>query len=162
MIIKYSELEKLQNEKTVFVGGVYDLTHTGHVRFFQEAKRQFPDHKLVVGLVPDKRVKLRKGESRPILNQKERATMVDAIRYVDYVFVFPSLKGGTVYPLKQIFEKLKPDIYFAPLKKRATNQKYLEAHGGKIVINHRTGGLSTTRLIKRVLEKNKTQVVEDK
>jgi bifunctional ADP-heptose synthase (sugar kinase/adenylyltransferase) len=79
--------------------------------------------------------------------------MVDAIRYVDYVFVFPALKGGTVYPLKQIFAKLKPDIYFAPLKKRQVNQKYLDSYGGKVVINHRSGGLSTTRLINRILEK---------
>jgi cytidyltransferase-like protein len=58
--------------KKVFVSGCYDLLHSGHVEFFQEAAK-FGD--LYVALGSDKTVFDLKGRV-PVNNQEERLFMV--------------------------------------------------------------------------------------
>jgi D-beta-D-heptose 7-phosphate kinase/D-beta-D-heptose 1-phosphate adenosyltransferase len=74
--------------KKIFVNGTFDILHTGHLELLAYA-RSLGDF-LYVGIDSDRRVKELKGSSRPINNQQERKTMLEALRYVDSVHIFDS------------------------------------------------------------------------
>lgn len=69
----------------VYVDGVCDMFHVGHVRFFEKA-RAFGD-RLVVGLHSDEEVATYK--PAPILSFEERLEVVRACRLVDRVIEHP-------------------------------------------------------------------------
>lgn len=64
--------------KKVFVSGCYDLLHSGHVEFFQQAS-QFGD--LYVGIGSDATYKEYK-HRRPMFPQEERLFMVKNVKAV--------------------------------------------------------------------------------
>jgi bifunctional ADP-heptose synthase (sugar kinase/adenylyltransferase) len=61
----------------------------------------------------DGRVKARKGPSRPIIPEDDRAQMLDALKVVDYVFIDPATSSPEeIDPVHaQIVERLNPDVY---------------------------------------------------
>jgi len=69
----------------VYVDGVFDLFHPGHVAFFKKA-RAFGD-RLVVGLHSDDEVATYK--PAPIMSFAERLAMVEACRLVDRAVIEP-------------------------------------------------------------------------
>ncbi|MGD0037243.1 MAG: adenylyltransferase/cytidyltransferase family protein, partial [Bacteroidota bacterium] len=60
-------------KKKIFVTGCYDMLHSGHIAFFQEAA-QYGD--VYVGLGSDKTIYNLKGKY-PVNNQDERKYMID-------------------------------------------------------------------------------------
>ena len=92
----------LHQNKIVFTNGCFDVLHFGHVHYLQQAKKL--GDILVVGLNSDDSVRRLKGESRPINGEKERAFVLSALVFVDYVVVF-----GEDTP-KELIEVVKPDI----------------------------------------------------
>ncbi len=91
-----------QTKKTVFTNGCFDILHPGHIHLLKEAS-SFGDI-LIVGLNSDESVKKIKGPFRPFMEEKSRATVVSAVRYVDFVVVF-----NEETPLNLIKE-IKPDV----------------------------------------------------
>lgn len=67
----------------VFVSGCFDVLHSGHIRFFEEAS-QYGD--LYVSIGSDKTVEELK-KRKTLYNEKERLYMVGAIRYVHQAFI---------------------------------------------------------------------------
>lgn len=72
--------------KKIWTNGCYDVLHIGHIRLFQYAKSLGDE--LIVGIDSDIRVKLLKGNSRPINNQNDRKEMLESIKYIDKVYIF--------------------------------------------------------------------------
>ena len=69
--------------KKVFISGCYDLLHSGHVAFFEEAA-SYGD--LYVGIGSDSTIEQLKG--RPSVNtDKERLFMVQAIKHVKNAWI---------------------------------------------------------------------------
>ena len=90
--------------KKVFVTGCFDLLHSGHVAFFQEASA-YGD--LYVALGSDQTVFDLKGRV-PINDQDERLFMVRSVEYVTDAFVS---KGSGLLDFEAEFKELKPDIF---------------------------------------------------
>ena len=67
---------------TLVTGG-FDPLHSGHIKSFKEAKEHC--QYLVVGVNSDNWLTLKKG--KPFMQLKERKAILEAIRYVDEVFV---------------------------------------------------------------------------
>lgn len=67
------------------VGGVFDLLHVGHLHLLEYAATL--EQLLVVAVLSDIYVREYKNSSRPIINQRQRAEMVSALRCVDYVYL---------------------------------------------------------------------------
>ena len=74
--------------KKVFVNGTFDILHIGHLELLEFAK-SLGDF-LVVAIDSDRRVRELKGPTRPINTEYERRQMLQAIRWVDRVYVFDS------------------------------------------------------------------------
>lgn len=74
--------------KKVFVNGTFDILHIGHLELLEFAK-SLGDF-LIVAIDSDRRVKELKGPTRPINTEYERKQMLEAIRWVDRVYVFDS------------------------------------------------------------------------
>jgi len=92
-------------KKKVFVSGCYDMLHSGHVAFFEEAA-SLGD--LYVGIGSDKTVFELKAR-RTINPEAERLYMVKSIRFVKDAWI--SSGSGIMDFEKEVLE-LKPDIFF--------------------------------------------------
>jgi len=92
-------------KKKVFVSGCYDMLHSGHVAFFEEAAALGD---LYVGLGSDKTIFELKAR-RPFNNEKERLYMVKALKAVKDAWVN---KGSGLLDYYEEIQRLKPDILF--------------------------------------------------
>ena len=103
-IIDISQWEKVRNEEynVVFTNGCFDVLHRGHVTYLAEARDL--GNCLVVGLNSDASVKRLKGENRPINNENDRALLLAALSFVDYIIIFEEDTP------KNLIEQVKPDI----------------------------------------------------
>ena len=96
--------------KIVFCSGSFDLTHAGHLLFFEDCKK-FGEI-LVVSIGSDASIRTLKGENRPILNECIRTKTIDSLKPVDYCFLDRiSNKENPNGILEFTFKYLKPDIY---------------------------------------------------
>ncbi len=91
--------------KKVFVSGCYDMLHSGHVAFFEEAA-SYGD--LYVGLGSDETIFELKGR-RTINHNAERLYMVKALRCVKDAWIS---SGHGIMDFENEVRKLKPDIFF--------------------------------------------------
>ena len=74
--------------KKIFVNGTFDIIHRGHIELINYAK-SLGDH-LTIAVDVDNRVKLLKGEDRPINNLHDRMFLLQNLKSVDQVFYFSS------------------------------------------------------------------------
>lgn len=93
---------KRQGKKVVFTNGCFDILHIGHINYLREAKNK--GNVLIIGLNSDTSVRKIKGQGRPIIPQNERAEILAALEFVDFVAIFEE-----VTPLNLIKE-IKPDV----------------------------------------------------
>jgi D-glycero-beta-D-manno-heptose 1-phosphate adenylyltransferase len=89
--------------KIVFANGVFDLLHAGHVRYLQSARAE--GDLLVVGINSDSSTRRLKGEERPILTERGRASLVAALAAVDYVVIFDEPD------VNSLLRELQPDVH---------------------------------------------------
>jgi rfaE bifunctional protein nucleotidyltransferase chain/domain len=94
---------KQENSKFVLTNGCFDLLHSGHVHSLIEASKH-GDY-LWVALNSDFSIKCLKGESRPIIPEKDRAFLLRNLSCVSGVTLFNTQR------LEQEILVLKPDIY---------------------------------------------------
>ncbi len=91
--------------KKVFVSGCFDMLHSGHVAFFEEASK-YGD--LYVGIGSDSTIQELKG--RPTINsENERLYMIQSLRFVKKTMINT---GSGIYDFKNEINTIKPDILF--------------------------------------------------
>lgn len=133
------------NRKVVFTNGCFDILHIGHIRYLQKAAKL--GDILVIGLNSDASVKRLKGSERPVNNEKDRAEILCALSFVDYVVIF---EEDT--PL-ELIKKIKPDVLVKGgdySKEDIVGVNEVEAGGGRLVLVPFVEGKSTTNIIKKV------------
>ena len=73
-----------------FTCSCFDLLHAGHILMLQDAKRQCD--KLIVGLQTDPTIDRPDTKNKPIQSFEERKIQLEAVKYVDEVFIYDSEK----------------------------------------------------------------------
>lgn len=151
-----TELEKIVTElknrkkRTVFTNGCFDLLHVGHIKLIAFAKER--GDTLIVGLNSDRSARLLKGPGRPILGQDDRAEILTALRFVDYVVIFDEPD-----PLKLI-QRLRPDVLVKGGDWRleeVVGRDFVSSYGGEVVRGPLIEGRSTHSIIETILERFK-------
>ncbi len=126
--------------KLVFTNGCFDIIHRGHIELLKYAKSC--GDKLIVGLNSDESVKSLKGPNRPIQNQEDRKSILEAIRWVDEVVIFEEET-----PINLI-KSIKPNIIV-----KGGDYKVSEVVGHKLAevkIFELIDGLSTTKTFQSI------------
>ena len=147
---KIISLAKSTGKNVVFTNGCFDIIHGGHIEFLQKAKAL--GDILVVGLNTDQSVKKLKGENRPIKSEKERANILAALKYIDYITLF-----NETTPEKLIRE-VKPDILVKGDDYKideVVGREIVEGYGAKVELIPIVRGLSTTKTLEKILEQHK-------
>jgi len=91
-------------KKKVFVSGCFDMLHSGHVRFLEEAAAYGDVH---VGIGSDHTVKELKGRY-PINTQEERKYMLEALRHVKTCLIN---KGSGIMDFLEDLDRISPDCF---------------------------------------------------
>jgi D-glycero-beta-D-manno-heptose 1-phosphate adenylyltransferase len=144
--IRY-ELKNL-NKKLVFTNGCFDILHSGHVDYLNKAKK-LGDY-LVVGLNSDISVKNIKGEKRPILNELERASILDNLKSVDFVTYFDENTP------EELIKSLIPDILVKGADwaiDKIVGREIVEEHGGEVKTIDFSYNQSTSKIINLIIER---------
>jgi len=137
---------KGEGKRIVFTNGCFDILHVGHVYLLREAKKM--GDVLVVAVNSDASIKEIKGEKRPIIPQEERLEMLAALEMVDYVTLFAETTP------QRLIEYLRPDVLVKGgdwANKEVVGAQEVATWGGKVVIIPLMEGLSTSKLIERIL-----------
>ena len=131
--------------KLVFTNGCFDILHAGHVTYLAFAREQ--GDALCVGLNSDASVQRNKGPLRPVVDERNRATLLASLRAVDYVVVFDDEEP------KNLIAQILPDVL---VKGRdwahyVSGRDIVEANGGHVVLADMVEGLSTTNVIAKIV-----------
>jgi D-beta-D-heptose 7-phosphate kinase/D-beta-D-heptose 1-phosphate adenosyltransferase len=85
-IVPVAQALRAQGKRIVFTNGCFDLLHAGHIQYLRESRVQ--GDLLMVGINSDGSVRRLKGPSRPVIGEEDRAHILGALSFVDYVVVF--------------------------------------------------------------------------
>lgn len=102
--IFYTDLKKEDQTRKVFVTGCFDMLHSGHIAFLQEAA-MYGD--LYVSIGSDENVNILKGRY-PINNQEERVYMLKSLKYVNDCYVN---SGFGIMDFLHELNRVKPDVF---------------------------------------------------
>ncbi len=129
----------------IFVNGTFDILHKGHLELLNYAKSK--GDILYVAIDTDQRVKEKKGESRPINNQNDRAEFLINLKSVDYVVLF-----NTDEELEYLVKSIEPDIMVVGsdwIGKTVIGSE----HAKELKFFNRLDGYSTTNTIERIVNR---------
>ena len=149
------ECARLREEgrRIVFTNGCFDILHTGHVHYLQQAAAL--GDVLVLGVNSDASVRRLKGEKRPIVPEEERTAILAGLRAVSYVCIFDEdtpedliravrpdilVKGGDY----------DPEVTGGP--RHIVGSEYVRSYSGSVQVIDLVEGRSTTNIIAAVLD----------
>lgn len=137
-------------EKIVYVIGVFDLFHKGHVELLKRA-RQLGD-KLIVAVNGDDMVAQYK--RRPIINEENRLSVVEACKFVDEAFIIREFDNKP-YILKHKINIIvhgsdwTGDSYMDQIR---LTQDFVDKYNIKFDFIPYTKGISSSDIIKKIQE----------
>ena len=146
-IAHWLKVKRRRGVKVVATNGCFDLLHYGHVQYLERARKL--GNLLVVGLNSDTSVRRLKGQGRPLVSQKYRAAVLNALRAVDAVVIFPQTLAA------EFLRVVKPDIYvkggdYHPAKLNPKELAVLKENHTKIRILSFAKGFSTTSIVRKI------------
>lgn len=139
----------MKKYKTGYTTGIYDMFHIGHLNILRRAKEQCET--LIVGVTTDELCFIRK-QKYPIINERDRMAIVEAIRYVDKVI--PQSDMVKIRPVKE----LGVDAVFVGSDWKGTEawkryEKEFAEVGCTVVYLDYTDGISSTILREKINRK---------
>lgn len=141
---------KYHNKRMVFTNGCFDILHAGHLSYLEKARAK-GDY-LVVGLNSDASITRIKGPSRPIVSEENRAALLAGLWCVDFVVVFDDDTP------EKLIKELTPSILTKGADwdvDKIVGGSHVLNHGGTVETVELVEGLSTSNVIKSVLDKCK-------
>jgi len=142
-----NELDPLRKKgkKIAFTNGCFDILHIGHIRYLREAKKTADI--LVLAINSDASVKKIKGEKRPLVPQEDRAEIMAALEFIDFVTIFDETT-----PL-ELINLLKPDVLIKGgdwAEDKVVGRDEIKKWGGKLTLIPEINGKSTTSIVDKI------------
>ncbi len=140
------EMYAAKGKRLVLTNGCFDLLHTGHVRYLEQARKL--GDALVVAINSDQSVRELKGPERPLNGEPDRAEVLAALRCVDHVSVFEGKR------VTEVIRQLRPAVYakggdYSLETLDPQERAVLEEVGAEIKLLSLVPGKSTTSMLKR-------------
>ena len=138
---------RFKSQKIVFTNGCFDLLHLGHIDYLSKAKDL--GDVLIIGINTDDSVRRLKGDTRPITNEKSRATIIASLQFVTAVVLFDE---DTPYNLIQ---QVQPDVLVKGSDYKPEDivgYDIVKAKGGEIVTIDFLEGYATSAIEKKIRE----------
>lgn len=144
-LLELVQLAQKNGEKVVFTNGCFDLLHSGHVRYLNEAAQY--GERLIVAVNSDESVKILKGQSRPIVPLESRMELLSALSCVDWVVAFSEETP------ERLICKLGPDVLvkggdYQP--EEIAGSKCVWEKGGEVKVLSFWDGYSTTSMVEKI------------
>ncbi len=138
-------LRNNKDKKIVFTNGCFDILHSGHIAYLNDAKAL--GDLLFIGLNSDSSVKRLKGEERPINDEQERKFILENLKAVDFVELFTDET-----PI-ELIKKVDPS-YLVKGGDWAVEQiighEFVQKNGGIVKSLPFKDGFSTTNIIEKI------------
>ena len=116
----------------VFVSGCFDVLHSGHIAFLEEAA-SYGD--VYVSIGSDATVMALKNR-KTMYTEDERKFMLEAIRFVKKVYIGPDT--GKILDFAPLLDEVKPDIFFVNSDGTSDAKKeFVESKGIRYVTSSR-------------------------
>ena len=151
MILREDDLlAALQQEREdgntiAFANGCFDVLHVGHIRYLRDAANEADV--LVVAVNGDDSVRELKGEGRPVMNEAERAEIIDAIDGVDYVTIFNDRSAA------RLIAAIRPDVQCKGTDYTADSvpeADVVRSYGGRVAIVGDAKEPSTSAILEKL------------
>ena len=134
--------------KNVYVIGVFDLFHRGHIEFLKKAKSL--GQNLIVAINGDDMVASYK--RKPFYSEDDRLEIIKSLKYVDDAFI---IKG---YDNKEYIEQYDINAIVhgndwernSYLQQIRVTDEYLKSRNTELVLVPYTAGVSTSQIIKQI------------
>lgn len=142
MLVRQVRAAQARGERVVMTNGCFDILHSGHVGYLEEA-RQLGD-RLIVAVNDDASVARLKGPSRPVNSLDRRMRVLGALASVDWVIPFSEDTP------QALIETVLPDILVKGGDYQITEiagHEAVLAHGGEVKVLGFEEGVSTSALI---------------
>ena len=132
----------------VYVIGVFDLFHAGHVELLRRARES--GDKLIVAVNGDKMVE--KYKRKPFMSEKDRLKVIRACRYVDDAFIirtFDNRKRILQHRVNLIVHgnDWTGDSYLQQIR---LTPRFIAKHQIRLVYLPYTKGISTSSLVEKI------------
>jgi D-beta-D-heptose 7-phosphate kinase / D-beta-D-heptose 1-phosphate adenosyltransferase len=134
-----------EGKRIVFTNGCFDLLHSGHVAYLEQAADL--GDVLVLALNADANIKRLKGDNRPINNLHERIRVLSGLESVALVTSFDEDT-----PIR-LLDIIQPDVYVKGgdyTVESLPEAPVVQGYGGKVEIMHFVQDRSTTHIITRI------------
>jgi cytidyltransferase-like protein len=147
-ILPLASLEILKKEKLkkiVLAGGCFDILHYGHIAFMQKARAA--GDILMLLLESDEFIEKNK-KKKPVHTQQQRAELLAALGYVDYVVLLPLLECPDK-EYRKITAQIKPAViaYTENDPHEKQKKKMAEAIKAQTVVVPHLSSFSSSKLI---------------
>lgn len=137
--------------KIGYTQGTFDMFHIGHLNLLKQAKEHCDI--LIVGVNSDELVQEYKNKI-PIINENDRAEILQAIRYVDNVVICHTLKKTDMHKWLH-FDAIFIGDDWKGNDRWLETEKNLKAVGADVIYLKHTDGVSSTML--RTKKDNKVE-----
>lgn len=149
------ETYQKQNKTVLIKKGVFDIIHPGHIYAISQFKKKADI--VIILIQSDSFTKLKKGKSRPINSQKQRAEVVSGIKGVDYIFLD---KCNSREEYIKLLNYLKPNILAVTALDSKKTKKYKNKFWKLLEFPDKNlPGYSTTEIINKILTKCKKKEI---
>jgi len=146
-LLELVKLAQQNGERVVITNGCFDLLHSGHVRYLNEAAKL--GERLIVAVNSDESVQILKGPTRPIVNLEGRMELLSALNCVDWVIPFNEETP------ERLICKLKPDVLVKGGDYRPEDiagSKCVWESGGQVEVLSFWEGFSTSSMVNKIQE----------
>ncbi len=141
-------MKQIENKKNVYVIGVFDLFHRGHLELLKKAKKL--GDRLIVAINGDDMVS--KYKRKPIFNEEDRLAIISSLRLVDEAFII------RIFDNKKVMIDRKVDIIVhgtdwdrdSYLKQIRVTESFLDENEISLELVPYTNGISTSDLVNTI------------
>ena len=144
-VIRQVRAAQARGERVVMTNGCFDILHSGHVGYLEEARQQ--GDRLIVAVNDDASVARLKGPTRPVNTVDRRMRVLGALASVDWVIPFSEDTPQT------LIETILPDVLVKGgdynVEEIAGHEAVL-ANGGEVKVLGFEEGVSTSALINAI------------